>query len=78
MNTINLNEAKELLGEIAYNGSIERIDNGFKFITVADFSGTCREAHITDTQIECCIRTYGNVRNEGTQVMARQFVAENL
>lgn len=75
---ITLEKAKVLLGEIAYHGTIERTDNGFKFITIPDFTRFCKEAYITDEQIQNCINRYGNVANEGTQVQARIWVTQNL
>lgn len=78
MKPITLEQARILLGEIALHDTIERTENGFNFVTTAEFAGECREAFITDKQIERCISRYGDVRNEGTQVEARVLITDNL
>lgn len=74
MKRITLDEARILLGEIAYHDTIERTKNGFKFITVPEFTRETKNAFILDEDIEYCISKYGSVKNEGTQVEARMRV----
>lgn len=75
---ITLEDAKILLGEIAYHDTIERISDGFKFTTTAEFTHECKKTFISDEQIQMCIDKYGSVKNEGTQAEAREWVIQNL
>lgn len=74
---ITLQQATILLGEIAYHGTIKRIDNGFSFDTDASFTGEVFETFISDAQIRMCLKSYGSVYNEGAQIEARDCVLEN-
>ncbi|RHJ76135.1 hypothetical protein [Parabacteroides sp. AM08-6] len=74
---ITIEEANILLGEIAYHDTVERVNSGFKFTTTAEFSGTCREAYITDEQIDMAVDGR-SVHSELAQNRAIDFVRDNL
>lgn len=74
---ITIEEANILLGEIAYHGTIVRVDGGFKFTTTPEFSGVCVDTYITDEQIDIAVDGR-SVYSELAQNRAIDFVRDNL
>lgn len=72
--SITLEQARILLGEIAYHDTIERVKNGFNFVTTSEFTREMKIGFISDDDIQNCIRRFGSVKNEGTQVEARMYI----